>query len=144
MSVATCLAALRGDADAQAWIADQSGSRVRWAQSSEVLPHLGMDSSPETVGKKALFLNRMRARLLSGEVDDRDHQMNRRVDGAGPSIGILFRQIIRAHVKTVSILCKRLVEAKKKKKLAKRGGAQKRAGGDQRAAVKRARDSPGP
>ena len=35
-------------------------------------------------------------------------------------------------------------KSKPKKKLAKKGGAQKRAGQHQRAAVKRARDTPGP
>ena len=94
----TCADALRGDEAAQAWIADQSGSRVKWAQSTEILPHLGMDPSPATIGKKLLFLERMKGRLLSGHVDDRDHQMNRRVDGAGPSLGILFRQVILLYI----------------------------------------------
>ena len=110
----TCVDALCGDEESQDWIAEQSGSRVRWTQSTEILPHLGMDPSPKTIGKKILFLHRMKRRLLSGHVDDRDHQKNRRVDGAGPSIGILFRQVLRAHIKQVGVLCKRLVDAKKK------------------------------
>ena len=29
-------------------------------------------------------------------------------------IGILFRQVFRAHTKTISVICKRIIDAKKK------------------------------
>lgn len=89
----TCIAALEGEEEAEAWIAEHSGFKGRWANSTEILPHLGLDASPATIAKKTLFLRRMEARLRSGAIDDRDSQVNRRVDGAGPSIGILFRQV---------------------------------------------------
>jgi DNA-directed RNA polymerase II subunit RPB2 len=81
---------------------------------TEVLPHLGLDDSAVTVLKKKIFLQKMHKRLLSGVLDDRDNQANRRVDGSGPSIGILFRQIFRATMKHITMGMKRLVESKTK------------------------------
>ena len=87
--------------------------------STEVLPHLGLDDDPVTVHKKKVFLGNMRQRLLnvvdgSCECDDRDDQANKRVDGAGPSLGILFRQIFRATMKGIRQLLRRLVDSKER------------------------------
>lgn len=110
------LVAALSDDDAAEWIRKRSLSKT-CPMASEVLPHLGLDEGAETVLKKKAFLELMHSRLLkvqSGNAgcDDRDDQANKRVDGAGPSLGILFRQIFRATMKSIKQLLRRLVDTK--------------------------------
>jgi DNA-directed RNA polymerase II subunit RPB2 len=111
----TLLHALEPDDESGALLWIQTNSSNGCAPvTTEVLPHLGLDDSAVTVLKKKIFLQKMCKRLLSGALDDRDNQSNRRVDGSGPSIGILFRQIFRATMKHITLGMRRLVESKNK------------------------------
>jgi DNA-directed RNA polymerase II subunit RPB2 len=105
--------ALDGDVAAVNWVKTNS-TAASCPLDSEVLPHLGLTGDARTRHKKVAFLKKMRRRLIGGVCDDRDSQSLKRVDGAGPSIGVLFRQIYRATMKQVRLLCRRLVDAKER------------------------------
>ena len=79
--------------------------------SNELIPHMGLDNSPEVLQKKAAYLGFMVRKLIKvyiGElqVDDRDHYSLKRIDPN--SCGLLFRQLYRSMVKSVSLQLQRL------------------------------------
>lgn len=105
--------ALQNDDDAMIWLKKHHNQNI--PLDTEVLPHLGMGADAITRRKKIFFLRRMRERILlvvegKRDVDDRDHQRNRRVDGPGPLLAILFRQLFRNHLKTKKLALKRTVD----------------------------------
>lgn len=82
--------------------------RIRYASEillKEVLPHVGVREYCET--KKAFFFGYMIHRLLLAalerrELDDRDHFGKKRLDLAGPLLGMLFRVLFRKLTRDVS------------------------------------------
>ena len=93
--------------------------RIKYAQEilqKELLPHVGVDTNCET--RKAYFLGYITHRLLLCQLkrrneDDRDHFGNKRMDLAGPLIGMLFRQLFRKLTKDVRLYCQRCVDSGK-------------------------------
>jgi len=85
---------------------------------NEFLPHLGMGLDARVVELKALYLGMMCRDLVMthlGEMApcDRDDMTNRRLDGPGPLLAILFRQLYRNLLKTFrSKLTKTVAQAK--------------------------------
>ena len=82
--------------------------RIKYAKEillKEMLPHVGVREFCET--KKAFFFGYMIHRLLLAalerrELDDRDHYGKKRLDLAGPLLGMLFRMLFRKLTKDVS------------------------------------------
>ena len=67
---------------------------------NETLPHIGMDQKPETMLKKAYFIAHMVRKVVQVHFglelpSDRDHNMNKKLDGPGPLMAVIFRQIYR-------------------------------------------------
>ena len=61
-----------------------------------LLPHIGIDSSPETRLKKAVFIGQMISRIIElqlgyREPDDKDHYRNKRLKLAGDMLAVLLR-----------------------------------------------------
>lgn len=84
----------------------------------EVLPHVGIDPTPDILHKKRLFLGlmvRRSATVLVGESapDDRDTYANKRIDTAGMLMSLLFRQLMRRTVKHISQQIHRSIEHQK-------------------------------
>ena len=85
---------------------------------NETLPHLGMTNAESVRAKKAYYLGMIARRLVSVHLgvelpDDRDHNANKRVDGPGPLLAILFRQLFRNHLKSFRVNVQKFVEAGK-------------------------------
>mmetsp|Transcript_26160 Transcript_26160/g.85938 ORF Transcript_26160/g.85938 Transcript_26160/m.85938 type:complete len:1224 (+) Transcript_26160:40-3711(+) len=105
----------RGDASAGGSIAVKA-DRIQYAKEilqKELLPHVGTEEFCET--KKAYFLGYMVHRLLMccldrREEDDRDHYGNKRLDLAGPLLGMLFRQLFRRLTKDVRSYCQQCID----------------------------------
>ena len=82
--------------------------RIRYAKDilqKEMLPHVGVMDYVET--KKSYFLGYMVHRLLLAalerrELEDRDHYGKKRLDLAGPLLGVLFRTLFRKLTKDVT------------------------------------------
>ena len=71
---------------------------------NEFLPHLGMQDDEITRTKKAFFVGMIVRKLVSvfhgiEAPDDRDDNANKRLDGPGPLLAILFRQLYRNTLK---------------------------------------------
>ena len=71
---------------------------------NEYLPHLGMDHAKQTLFKKRIFTGMMLRHLVEVRLGlrhpcDRDSYINKRLDGPGPLLAILFRQLFRNHLK---------------------------------------------
>lgn len=92
----------------------QTDNEVEYAKQvveNEVLPHLGINSTPKEIG---IFLSQMIKKLLATEVglrgeDDRDNYANKRVETAG----ILFYEIYRNIFKKLNQKIKKQLEKKK-------------------------------
>ena len=74
---------------------------------NELLPHMGLTDEPHVNRRKALFLAYMVLRLIrvyrGVEVcDDRDNYANKRIDTAGTLMALLFRQVYRNQLKTIT------------------------------------------
>ena len=85
---------------------------------NETLPHCGMADDEATWRKKAAFLGLCVRRLVAVSLgyeqpDDRDHNANKRLDGPGPLLAVLFRQLFRNHLKLFHRDMERYVEAGK-------------------------------
>lgn len=83
---------------------------------NELLPHLGMLVTPKVLSKKATYIGFMcrrvaRAHLRVEEADDRDHMENRRLDGSGPLLAILFRQLYRNVLKSLRAQLLKAIES---------------------------------
>ena len=85
---------------------------------NEVLPHCGMRDTPRVWRKKAAFLGMCVRRLVSvsrghERADDRDHNANKRLDGPGPLLAVLFRQLFRNHLKSFKASLEKFVDSGK-------------------------------
>tara|TARA_A100001015_G_C15019618_1_gene727311 strand:- start:23 stop:2845 length:2823 start_codon:yes stop_codon:yes gene_type:complete len=73
----------------------------------EILPHMGLLNTPDILKSKSSYLGFMVRRLIkvyTGEqqCDDRDNFANKRVDSSGVLCALLFRQIFRSSLKTMT------------------------------------------
>lgn len=89
-------------------------SHVEHILTNEVLPHIGLDTEPSTVELKARFLAhcvRCLVRTSGGYLPymDRDHYSSKRIDTAGALMSLLFRQLYRSFLKTITIQLNRFV-----------------------------------
>lgn len=80
--------------------------------SNEFLPHIADPMERYT------YIGVMVRRIVAVELgnipaDDRDHNGNKRLDGPGPLLAILFRQLFRNHLKQIKQSVQRAVEANK-------------------------------
>jgi len=85
---------------------------------NETLPHIGMDEKIETLRAKAFFLAKMVRDLVSVHFGlraptCRDHNRNKKLDGPGPLMAVLFRQIYRNFMKTFQQAFTKALESKK-------------------------------
>ena len=83
--------------------------------SNEVLPHMGLKRNEHTDKRKLIFLGHMICKLVSVQLgltrcDDRDNYANKRIDTSGTLMSLLFRQLYRNFLKTVSAQLFRLLE----------------------------------
>ena len=83
---------------------------------NELLPHLGMSLDAGVRHKKALYVGFMcrrvvRAHLGLEAADDRDHMENRRLDGPGPLLAILFRQLYRNVLKSLRAQLQKAIDS---------------------------------
>nr|UXY87780.1 DNA-directed RNA polymerase II second largest subunit [Cryptomonas curvata] len=85
------------------------GIRVRYAYEilqKEFLPHVGIGQGFEL--RKGFFFGYIINKLLSAQIgqrktDDRDHYGSKRLDTAGPLLGILFRQLLAKVMKDLRL-----------------------------------------
>eukprot|EP01135_Chromosphaera_perkinsii_P002141 Nk52_evm75s217 gene=Nk52_evmTU75s217 len=90
--------------------------RIKYAKEilqKELLPHIGIHEFCET--KKAYFFGYTIHRLLLAslgrrECDDRDHYGNKRLDLAGPLLGLLFRMLFKKLIKDVNIYLQKCID----------------------------------
>jgi DNA-directed RNA polymerase II subunit RPB2 len=95
--------------------------RIRYVQhiiSCETLPSHGLDGSPESSRRKLAYLCHALVKLMRvalGELpeDDRDNYAIKRVDDAGMLFALLFRQLFRGFLKSMTLQVHKLVEAGK-------------------------------
>lgn len=85
---------------------------------NELLPHMGLSMEPEILRVKACYLGFMVRKLIgtyTGQLqcDDRDHYANKRIDTAGMLMSLLFRQVYRTLLKSLTSQLHRLMENKK-------------------------------
>ena len=85
---------------------------------SETLPHLGMDLDTETQSRKAFFIAKMCRDVVAVHFghkapSNRDDNSNRKLDGPGPLMSVLFRQIFRLFLKTLRSSLIRAFESQK-------------------------------
>lgn len=71
---------------------------------SETLPHMGMDMEAGTLRLKAFFLAKMVRDITEVQCglrapSNRDNNSNRKLDGPGPLMSMLFRQLFRLFIK---------------------------------------------
>lgn len=95
--------------------------RVRYLDhiiTNELLPHMGLSMTPEVQRAKACYLGFMVRKLIgtyTGQLqcDDRDHYANKRIDTAGMLMSLLFRQVYRTLLKSLTTQLYRLHESNK-------------------------------
>lgn len=85
---------------------------------NETLPHIGMTQDPETLHKKAFFIAYMVRRVVNVHFglelpSDRDHNMNKKLDGPGPLMAVMFRQIYRKFLRNFKQTLTKALESKK-------------------------------
>jgi len=85
---------------------------------NETLPHIGMDELPNTLRAKAFFLAKMVRDVVSVHFglrppSCRDHNRNKKLDGPGPLMAVLFRQIYRNFMKSFRQTLTKALESKK-------------------------------
>ena len=85
---------------------------------NETLPHIGMDQAPDTLHKKAFFIAYMVRKVVNVHFglerpSDRDHNMNKKLDGPGPLMAVLFRQIYRKFLRNFKQTLTKALESKK-------------------------------
>ena len=83
--------------------------------SNECLPHMSLRSTATGLRKKAIFMGHMVSRLVRvthgiDMVDDRDDWKQKRVDASGTLMSLLFRQLFRTFLRTVSVAQYRLID----------------------------------
>lgn len=92
--------------------------RLRYLEhiiTNELLPHMGLSITPDTLRSKACYLGFMVRKLIGThtgqfQCDDRDHYANKRIDTAGVLMSLLFRQVFRTLMKTFTTQLQRLLE----------------------------------
>lgn len=92
--------------------------RVRYLEhiiTNEMLPHMGLVMEPSVNRAKACFLGFMVRKLIGTytgqyQCDDRDHYANKRIDTAGMLMSLLFRQVYRTLLKSLSSHMSKLLE----------------------------------
>lgn len=82
---------------------------------SELLPHIGLERTPQIDRRKSIFLGIMIKKLCMvflgmKRPDDRDHYKNKRIDTAGVLMSLLFRQLYRNFLKSLTIQVHKMVE----------------------------------
>lgn len=95
--------------------------RMRYLEhiiTNELLPHMGLSMEASVQRSKACYLGFMVRKLIgtyTGQLqcDDRDHYANKRIDTAGMLMSLLFRQVYRTLLKSLSSQLNRLMENKK-------------------------------
>ena len=85
---------------------------------NELLPHMGLVLTPQVNRSKACYLGFMVRKLIAAytgqiQCDDRDHYANKRIDTAGMLMSLLFRQVYRTYLKTLSAQLHRLIDQNK-------------------------------
>tara|TARA_Y100000741_G_C18262385_1_gene560961 strand:- start:4945 stop:8418 length:3474 start_codon:yes stop_codon:yes gene_type:complete len=85
---------------------------------NEMLPHMGLLLTDDVNRAKACYLGFMVRKIIAvytGHVqcDDRDHYANKRIDTAGMLMSLLFRQVYRTYLKTLSSQLHRLLDQNK-------------------------------
>ena len=91
--------------------------------SSEVLPHQSLSRTAQGRREKAAWLSILVRKICSvalGQTptDERDHYAHKRVDSAGMLLSLLFRQLFRSYLKTVTSGLHKFVETEKKSSIA--------------------------
>lgn len=91
---------------------------MEYVMKHETLPHMGLDSSPETTNGKRIYLGFMIRKLIGvllgvESYDDRDHYANKRVDTAGSLMSLQFRQLYRAWLKCLQLQIQKSMDAGK-------------------------------
>lgn len=95
--------------------------RLRYLEhiiTNEMLPHMGLSMDEKTTRAKACYLGFMVRKLIgvyTGQIqcDDRDHYANKRIDTAGMLMSLLFRQVYRTLLKSMTSQLHRLLENRK-------------------------------
>ena len=95
--------------------------RVRYLDhiiTNELLPHMGLSMEPHVLRAKACYLGFMVRKLIGTytnqlQCDDRDHYANKRIDTAGMLMSLLFRQVYRTLLKSLTTQMHRLMETGK-------------------------------
>lgn len=85
---------------------------------NEFLPHISVGDNEESWMLKSIFFGKIVFGLVQMLVgsrisDDRDHYSNKRIDTAGMLMSLLFRQIFRNFLKTITMTIHRTFETKK-------------------------------
>jgi DNA-directed RNA polymerase II subunit RPB2 len=85
---------------------------------NELLPHMGLVLTDEVNRAKACYLGFMVRKIIAAytgqiQCDDRDHYANKRIDTAGTLMSLLFRQVYRTYLKTLTAQVNRVLDAKK-------------------------------
>ena len=96
-------------------VADQD-RYVKHIFCNEVLPHVGLDGSEHTKLKKARIFGYMINKLLAVHLnlvpfDDRDHYSNKRLECPGYLCSLMFRQLFRTFLKTLTQNVKKKISA---------------------------------
>ena len=95
--------------------------RLRYLEhiiTNEILPHMGLTMNDEVNRSKACYLGFMVRKLINTytgqlQCDDRDHYANKRIETAGMLMSLLFRQVYRTQLKTLTSQMHRLAEQNK-------------------------------
>ena len=95
--------------------------RVRYLEhiiTNELLPHMGLSMQADVLRAKACYLGFMVRKLIATytgqlQCDDRDHYANKRIDTAGMLMSLLFRQVYRTLLKSLTSNMHRLMDQQK-------------------------------
>ena len=85
---------------------------------NEMLPHMGLTMNKDVNRAKACYLGYIVRKLIgtyTGQLqcDDRDHYANKRIDTAGMLMSLLFRQVYRTFLKSLTSQMNRLMDSRK-------------------------------
>lgn len=91
---------------------------IQHIMENEFLPHLGLDSSPDIVLKKATFFSAILLKLakaFAGEraADDRDDFALKRIESTGQLFALLLRQLYRQLIKSMTTYVSKCTESGK-------------------------------
>jgi len=94
---------------------DQRVRSVRNIVHNEFLPHMGLDHSPATMRRRAIYLGYIVRRMIRVYLkrqppDDRDHYANKRLTTTGMLLAILFRQNVRTYIRGLRSTIQRAID----------------------------------